>query len=297
MIILSVADVWETLQTLDRRLAAIRPAGALGATTAVNDVIVLCYHALSPHWAADLSSTPERFERQLKLLIARGYRGATFTEALGAPDVRRTLVVSFDDAYLSVLELARPILDRLGLVATVFAPSDWIGSHEPMRWPGIEQWIGGPHERELMPMSWQQLRSLASAGWEIGSHTASHPHLTELGDDALAQELRRSKAACEEHMQLPCTSLAYPYGDVDGRVVAATAQAGYAVAAALPHRLDGAEPLCWPRIGVYHVDGELRFRLKVSPSLLRLRRSAAWDSLSAARRLAAAVPHTPGRPR
>lgn len=252
----------------------------------VTDAIVLCYHALSPTWEADLSTTPERFEEQLALLVGRGYRGVTFSEAVGAPR-QRTVAVTFDDAYRSVIELARPILDRFELPATVFAPSDGVDSGGPLSWPGIEQWLGGPHERELTPLSWVQLRELAAAGWEIGSHTATHPHLTQVGDEALEDELTRSKAACERHLASPCTSLAYPYGDVDARVVAATARAGYATAAALPRRLGSRDPLDWPRIGVYWADDARRFRLKVSPALRRLRRSAAWKALDAPRRLLA----------
>jgi peptidoglycan/xylan/chitin deacetylase (PgdA/CDA1 family) len=247
---------------------------------AMNDSIVLCYHALSPTWEADLSTTPERFERQLELLVSRGYRGVTFTEAVESPARGRVLAVTFDDAYRSVLELGLPILDRLGLVATVFAVTDLIGSERPMQWPGIDRWLGGPHERELMPMSWPELRTLTDAGWEIGSHTGCHPHLTEIDDDALQDELAHSKAACEDHLDGPCTSLAYPYGNFDARVVTATAGAGYRAAATLPSRQHAREALEWPRVGVYHKDDDMRFRLKVSPSIARLRRSAAWDYLA-----------------
>jgi len=253
----------------------------------VTDAIVLCYHALSPTWEADLSTTPERFEAQIALLVARGYRGVTFSEAVSAAPHEKIVAVTFDDAYRSVLELARPILDRFELPATVFAPSDGVDSGGPLSWPGVDRWLGGPHEQELVPMSWEQLRALAAAGWEIGSHTATHPHLTQVGDDALADELTRSKAACERHLGSPCTSLAYPYGDVDARVVAATARAGYAAAAALPERLSSRDPLDWPRIGVYRADDDRRFRLKISPSLRRLRRSAAWKALDSPRKLLA----------
>jgi peptidoglycan/xylan/chitin deacetylase (PgdA/CDA1 family) len=243
-------------------------------------VIVLCYHALSPTWEAALSTTPERFERQLALLLSRGYRGATFTAAAESPAQERLVVVTFDDAYRSVLELARPILERLGIPGTVFAPTQYIGSPTPLSWPGIEHWHGGPHERELMAMSWAELRELADGGWEIGSHTCSHPHLTRLDDHDLRDELTRSKAACEEHLDCPCTSLAYPYGDVDGRVVAAAASAGYLAAPALP-RIGAGSILEWSRIGVYHVDDDRRFRLKVSPVVRRMRRSGTLASLDA----------------
>lgn len=251
----------------------------------MTDVIVLCYHALSPTWEADLSTTPERFERQIALLTGRGYRGVTFSEAVRSRGQGRILAVTFDDAYRSVLALARPILERFGLPATVFAPTDGIDAGGPLSWPGIDQWLGGPREQELIPMSWSELQSLADAGWEIGSHTATHPHLTQLDDTALHDELIRSKAACERHLESPCASLAYPYGDVDARVVAAAAAAGYETAAALPRRLDSRDPLDWPRVGVYRADDERRFRKKVSPAIRRLRRSPLWGALDGARSL------------
>ena len=63
-----------------------------------------------------------------------------------------------------------------------------------MAWPGIDQWLGGPHEAELMPMSWDELRRLAEAGWEIGSHSRTHPMLTQLDDQSVAQRACRLSA-------------------------------------------------------------------------------------------------------
>jgi peptidoglycan/xylan/chitin deacetylase (PgdA/CDA1 family) len=236
------------------------------------DAIVLCYHALSPTWDAALSTTPERFEGQLALLHRRGYRGVTFSEAAHARGAGRVVAVTFDDAYRSVIELARPILERFGMPATVFAPTGFIGNEEPLSWAGVDHWVGGSHERELVPMSWAELRSLADAGWEIGSHTCSHPRLTTLDDAALADELQRSKAECEAGLVRECASLAYPYGDVDARVVGASVRAGYRAGAALPERWLGERTaMQWPRIGIYHVDDGLRYRLKVSRSVRRAR--------------------------
>lgn len=91
------------------------------------------------------------------------------------------VAVTFDDGYLSVGEIARPILDRFGIPGTVFVPTRFMDSDQPMSWPGIDQWIGTADEHELLPMSWQGLLSLAESGSEIGSHTVSHPRLTTLG--------------------------------------------------------------------------------------------------------------------
>jgi hypothetical protein len=91
----------------------------------------------------------------------------------------------------------------------------------------------------------------------------------------LARELRASRAACERELGQECTSLAYPYGDVDHRVVEAAAAAGYAAGAALPARPTGQSALAWPRVGVYNIDSLRRFRLKVSPAVRSLRRAVA----------------------
>jgi peptidoglycan/xylan/chitin deacetylase (PgdA/CDA1 family) len=234
------------------------------------DVLVLCYHAVSERWEADLSVTPARLERQLGLLVSRGYTGATFTEATRSRASEKTLVVTFDDAYRSVAELAFPILLRLGLPGTVFAPTAFMGLAEPMSWPGIDIWLGGPHESELVPMSWDELAMLADSGWEVGSHTRTHPRLTEIDDDALSEELDASRADCELRIGR-CESLAYPYGDHDDRVVEASRRAGYTAACTLARRPVNPSPLRWPRIGIYPIDVERRFRLKVSPAVRWLR--------------------------
>jgi len=240
----------------------------------MQDTLVLCYHALSERFPAQLSTTPARFARQLRGLARRGYRGVRFCEATERP-AGRTVAITFDDGYRSVLDLGLPILKELGWPATIFVPTDFIGSERPMSWPGIDRWLHGEHAHELSPLSWAQLELLAKAGWEVGSHTCSHPRLTQLDPDSLRRELSESRAACEAHLEGPCLSLAYPYGDVDERVVSATAAAGYRCAAALPARPHAELPLRWPRIGVYHKDRRARFALKVSPPVRRLRRARA----------------------
>lgn len=238
----------------------------------MSDVLVLCYHALSPTWRAPLSTTPGRFAEQLRFLQRRGYRGATFTEAVTENHDGKLAVVTFDDAYRSVGTLAKPILDELGWPATIYVPTDWPDAGKPMTWPGIDQWLGGPHEDELLAHTWDELRALQDAGWEVGSHTCSHPHLTQVDDgDRLQRELRRSRLIVEREMGR-CTSIAYPYGDVDRRVVRATREAGYACAAGLPGAYHEARAFEWPRIGVYQVDDLRRFKLKTSRAVRSVRR-------------------------
>ena len=241
----------------------------------MSDPLVLCYHAISPQWPAALSVTQEALERQLALLTRRGFTGTTFTRAaLDRPNAK-TLCVTFDDAFASVLALGRPVLDSLGLKGTVFAPTDFV-SEERLRWPGVDHWLSTQHAHELMPMTWEQLQELAADGWEIGSHTQSHPHLTRLRDGPLGAELRESRRELHARLGFFPTSIAYPYGDVDTRVARGAQDAGYLAGAGLSSRLTWLGPLRSPRVGVYHGDRAVRFKAKVSPAVRRLRGSRLW---------------------
>jgi len=234
--------------------------------------LVLCYHAISETWDAPLSVTPRHFERQIATLARLRFRGVNFDDAATGAAGRRTVAITFDDAYRSVLELAAPILTRYGMPATVFVPTSFPDRGEPMSWSGIDHWIGGEHEHELLPLSWDELRELHARGWEIGSHTVTHPHLTTIDDDRLKAELHDSQQACEAAIGGPCRTLAYPYGDHDERVIAATREAGYTGGAALPSPLTAAsDPYMYPRIGVYHRDHRGRFAMKISPLVRYLR--------------------------
>jgi peptidoglycan/xylan/chitin deacetylase (PgdA/CDA1 family) len=250
----------------------------------MSDVVVLCYHAVSPDWDAQMSVTPQRFEEQLRLLTGRGYRGATFAEAATAAPHGKTLAVTFDDGLRSVLERAYPVLEELGLPATVFVPTDLVGSSEAMSWPGVERWLGGPHERELVPLDWDELRRLRDAGWEIGSHTRTHARLVGLDDAALAEELQGSRERLAAELGEPCRTLAYPFGEADERVITAARAAGYEAACGLPTSFPGSSTLAWARTGVWHSDGPASFRLKVTRPVRALQASPAFRALDRPRR-------------
>lgn len=255
----------------------------------MNNNLVFCYHALSDGWDAPLSVRPDRFERQIRLVLSRGYRPVTFSELTRAPQDAGLFAVTFDDAFRSVYTLAAPVLRELGVRATIFVPTVPVDASQPLAWEGTAQWLETPWASELTPMSWSELHEMADAGWEIGSHTKTHPHLPALGADELAAQLVDSKSMCERRMESPCTSFAYPYGDIDSRVVSAAHSAGYASAAALPGDFGRHDPLRWPRIGIYHHDDDRRFRLKISATMLRLRTGVVWDLAVAQRRRSMAL--------
>jgi peptidoglycan/xylan/chitin deacetylase (PgdA/CDA1 family) len=253
----------------DHRAQRARPlsaervgGGSYLAELAVKDILVLAYHAVSETWPKSITVTPRDLEAQLSYFVRRGYRGMTLSDALTAPRHPRTLVVTFDDAFRSVLTLAFPILSRLALPGTVYVPTAYPDSDMPLAWEGYDDWVGTPHEHELACLSWDELRALRSSGWEIGSHTDLHPRLTTLDDASLERELQVSREKCEWELKEPCYSFAYPYSDYDSRVVEATREAGYLLATTIAHRSAPSLPLQWPRVIVNRSETVRRVRLR-----------------------------------
>ncbi|WP_297921917.1 polysaccharide deacetylase family protein [Metallibacterium sp.] len=86
---------------------------------------------------------------------------------------------------------------------------------------------------DCQPVSWTQLREMRAAGFEIGSHGVDHRMLSKLPQTDLENELNESKAVLERALGGPADLMAYPVGGdraFDGRVIAATNAAGYALA-------------------------------------------------------------------
>lgn len=179
------------------------------------------------------------------------------------------------------------MLSELGVPATVFVPTADMAEGSLRAWPGIDEWIGTRWERELTGASWMELERLTDAGWEIGSHTRAHPHLTSLDDGSLRRELQGSREDCVAATGLPCRSLAYPYGEADSRVAAAAAEVGYEAAATLADRIPAPtnghpDPMLLPRLGVHQQDDWARLRLK---SELFLHGRRIWNAAQSLRRV------------
>ena len=98
---------------------------------------------------------------------------------------------------------------------------------------------------------------------EIGSHTASHPRLTQLGDAELHRELSESRERIADELGRPCRYLAYPYGDEDRRVRAAARHAGYEAAFALPGPTAPMDTFGIPRLGIWRKDHLLRMVARI----------------------------------
>ncbi|MHB8079150.1 MAG: polysaccharide deacetylase family protein [Candidatus Krumholzibacteriia bacterium] len=119
---------------------------------------------------------------------------------------------------------------------------------------------------DCRPLAPDELRAMRDSGLcRFGSHAHRHEILTLLDDAALADGLTASRAFLERTLDLPVGDIAYPNGDVDGRVVAAARAAGYRRGYTVREapRLPGDDPLRMPRVlvGGYDTPALLSWRL------------------------------------
>jgi peptidoglycan/xylan/chitin deacetylase (PgdA/CDA1 family) len=241
----------------------------------------LTYHAITDSWDNELAVRPASFQAQLRAVAEAGYRGVTFSHFAAEP-AKGTVAVTFDDGFCSVYEQAAPVLEELGWPATVFVTTGAVERAEPMHWLLA---AGRPKPREpdeLRPLTWSQLESLASRGWEVGSHSASHRLLSGLGAEERHEELASSRSAVAEHAG-SCTSVSYPWGEVNDVVVAAARRAGFKAGGGLAGRFHMSDPFRVPRFAVARHDDGVRIALKTSAPVWTMRRSPLWAVVSRVR--------------
>ena len=215
--------------------------------------LILMYHAVED--TADdpyaICVSPARFADQMASLADHGWRGVGVTELLAAEESERLVGLTFDDGYASLLDAALPVLQRHGFGGTVYPVAGAPG--------GRNDWDQLGPRRPLLDRG--QVRELAAAGLEIGSHGMSHRSCPQLGDAELAREVGGSREVLEDLVQGPVQSFCYPFGHLDARSVAAVRAAGYASAVGIGSYA-GRDIYQLPRIYVGERDGMLRLHVK-----------------------------------
>ena len=241
---------------------------SFAATRSGHCVPVLCYHKVEdlPFDARFRCNyvRPAQFAAQLQLLRRAGFESLTVTEysAYRRGEKRiagRPIILTFDDGYASNYDVAVPILTRYGFRATFFVVTDYVG--EANYWDRDER-------RERL-LSREQLLAMHSMGFEIQSHTRTHPRLPDLTAAEIRDEVSGSRAALEDLLQSPVTAIAYPWGDYDEATIEIAHQSGYETGLILRRRVnfDDTPRLALRRIGV-NCDTSLS---RLAWDLLRLR--------------------------
>jgi peptidoglycan/xylan/chitin deacetylase (PgdA/CDA1 family) len=244
--------------------------------------LVLVYHGFGqrtreedPH---NLFVAEEDFERQLRLL-RRMFRPLDLREyMLGWKRQKwppRSVLITIDDGYESILSCAAPILARYRFPASVFVPASKLA--------GTSSWMPKmPNERLVTPADLRELRRL---GIEIGVHGMNHVPLPGLSPATLHTEVSGARTALASILGETPASFAYPEGKFDEASVRAVEEAGYSVAFSV--HLGGTR-FTIRRVPIDRLDSIIAFSVKLVPGYQalyrattgnrRLRRGAAWLS-------------------
>ncbi|HLQ59622.1 MAG TPA: polysaccharide deacetylase family protein [Gemmatimonadales bacterium] len=174
-----------------------------------NTAVVVAFHRVNDALDDDLTCPVETFGRYCSF-FARHFRVVSLTELVRQLErdepVNRELVITFDDGYRDNYQNAAPILKAMGLPATFFVVTRFIGSDF------VPWWDAGLPVRHAW-MSWEQVIALHHQGFELGSHTSSHADLGKASADEAWHELSESRAVLEQRLAAPVELFAFPYGD------------------------------------------------------------------------------------
>jgi peptidoglycan/xylan/chitin deacetylase (PgdA/CDA1 family) len=233
----------------------------------------LCYHSIAPAGPRYLTVGAELFERQLAELRRRGVRGgdlAALDRVAAGSKGESTAFLTFDDGFLDNYGTALPLLREYGCPAFVFVLPPLVDAGAPFTWPEV----AADQERfpqTMRSVDWAMLGEMKEGGFEVGSHTLTHPHLPALRGEPLRQELWDSRERLREQLG-SCDTLAYPFGEWSPEVASAAAECGYRFAFSLPTAAGQrrATPHSIPRINVDYRDDESRFGRKLTPGGKRL---------------------------
>lgn len=255
--------------------------------------------------------TPRRDARRLERQLAwlrRQFQIVPLADVLGQePLAKPCVALTFDDGLRSNVQVAYPILRKLGLHATFFVcpglidRGAWLWNHEArqrlahagesveaVEWmktlpssirqdveARIRQATPGfapsPAQREDCDLAtWDELRSLDPRVVSVGSHTLTHPILPLSPPQELEAEVRESRGRIEAELQRPVETFAYPNGAYDD-VVQQVVRKYYRVAVVVEERAVTAQS-----------DPHLLPRLAAPSSSLRLAKKIGTDPIYAA---------------
>lgn len=176
----------------------------------------------------------------------------------GRPLSQDYAVLTVDDGYRSFLTGAMPLLRKYGYPVTLFVNTDAVGGHGYL--------------------DWSELTSLKKEGVELGNHTASHPHMTDLlveestsaWRERLRSDLEKSGKAFQKNLGLTPELFAYPYGEYSPEVQALVRELGFKAAMAQQSGVvdTGADLFALPRFpmgGPYTGIDQFRSKLQMHP--------------------------------
>ena len=129
----------------------------------------------------------------LALVLALLTIGLVMGTDTGEPDPERIVVLTFDDSVASHATFVGPLLKEYGFGATFYITE------------GFEFLDDKEHY-----MTWEQIKTLHDAGFEIGNHTRRHVSVSKQNLAELTADVVHIEKQCEKHGIPKPTTFCYP---------------------------------------------------------------------------------------
>lgn len=168
--------------------------------TAKVSLPILYYHAIDDaiEGIEELFVSPSEFEKQMSFLKQNNYTVITFDDLGNLKNIKKPVIITFDDGYEDNYTYAYPILKKYNFKATIFLVTNFIDNSSILKQSQIKEIAG------LI---------------NFQSHTLSHADLNKLKDEEIEKELSESKSIIENMTGTKVNTLAYPTGYYDQRVI------------------------------------------------------------------------------
>lgn len=172
-----------------------------------NRAVVVAFHRVNDESREDpLTCGVKEFERYCRF-FQKYFQVVSLVALIDqvgrAESLRGYLAITFDDGYLDNFTNGYPILKKLGLPATFFVTTQFIGNDIVAPWD---------HHNPFPWMTWDQVRLMRRDGFDIGAHTRTHADLSTLSDELAWNEIYGSKVDLEERLSEEVRLFAYPFG-------------------------------------------------------------------------------------
>jgi peptidoglycan/xylan/chitin deacetylase (PgdA/CDA1 family) len=217
---------------------------------------VLTYHHVGPRPRGvrlkGLYVDSKLFAQQMAELKAEAYETDAFETIRSSRPRAKRVFLTFDDGFADVFENALPKMRQHHFRSIQFLVADLLGK--------TSEWQAGSGELPGLLMDKAQVKDWINAGQEIGSHTLTHPRLTQISPSQAREEISDSKKKLEDIFGIAVEHFCYPYGDWNPAVRDIVAEVGYKSACITKSGVNTieADPFALKRITVRYPSRKLK---------------------------------------
>jgi len=166
-----------------------------------SNITVLMYHRIGDNDYPSTNISKELFEEHIKYLVEKDIKVLPLTKLsmylkkkINLP--KKTVFITFDDAYKSFFQNGFPILKKHKLPFSIFVSSHYVSKAE-----------------ESDFMSWSMLKEVSKSDGLILNHSKSHESLLEIDIQTVKKEIEQNQIEIDKNVGEQPKIFSYPYGE------------------------------------------------------------------------------------